>query len=133
MRKVKVGSEPYEEGIRWVEYSARTVVHCMIFGHKNYIKNGQPEKNMNSLSMDKLIIPGSNVFRVCYMDGGKLRQDTSFSWRRAGEEVARPGIYRLVWKLDKEGNLESTHEGLVYCAHCEDVKEVFETVLTKKV
>ena len=134
MRKVKVGSSPYEEGIRWVEYSGRTVVHCMIFGHKNYIKNGQPHKNMNSLSMDELIVPGSNLFRVCYMDdGGKLREDTSFSWRRAGEEVARPGINRKMWKLDKEGNLESTHEGLLCCAHCKDVKKIVETHLAKRV
>ena len=45
----------------------------------------------------------------------------------------RQGISRLMWKLDKKGNLASIHEGLVYCAHCEDVKNVVETVLTKRV
>ena len=138
IRKVKVGSALYEEGIRWIQYSGRTALNVMVIGHKNYIKNGQPKKDFaqkrNSLSMDELIIPGSNLFRVCYMDdGGKLREDTSFSWRRAGEEVARPGIYRKMWKLDEEGNLESTHEGLLYCAHCKDVKKIVETHLAKRV
>ena len=93
IRKVKVGSALYEEGIRWIQYSGRTALNVMVIGHKNYIKNGQPEKNLdqkrNSLSMDELIIPGSNLFRVGYLDGGTLRQDTWYSWRRTGEEVAR--------------------------------------------
>ena len=45
----------------------------------------------------------------------------------------RPGLARLMWKLDNQGNLANTHEGLVYCAHCKDVKKVVETVLTKRV
>ena len=45
----------------------------------------------------------------------------------------RLGIYRLTWKLDKDGNLENTRQGLAYCAYCKDVKEVVETVLTERV
>ena len=38
-----------------------------------------------------------------------------------------------MWKLDREGNLTSIRQGLRYCAHCEQVKEVVETVLTERV
>ena len=37
----------------------------------------------------QVIIPGSNLFCVGYLDKGTLRQDTWYSWRKAGEEVAR--------------------------------------------
>ena len=115
MSKVKLGSPLYKEGSGWIETSGRAVLNCMILGHKNYIKNAQAD-NMNLLSMKEFIVPGSNIFRISYMDGVKLRKDTSFSWRRAGEKVVRQGLNRLMWKLDTEGNLRSTHEGLFYCA-----------------
>ena len=41
------------------------------------------------ISLHQVIIPGSNLFRVDYLDGGTLRQDTWYSWRRRGEQVAR--------------------------------------------
>ena len=37
----------------------------------------------------QLIIPGSNLFRAGYLDGGTLRLDTCYSWRREEEKVAR--------------------------------------------
>ena len=35
-----------------------------------------------------------------------------------------------MWKLDKEGNLEQTRQGLRYCPHCKEVKQIVETFLT---
>ena len=90
-----------------------------MLGHTNFNKNGQLADSMNLLSMNEVknhflssksvkgesiacckpcpmlisshqvIIPGSNLFRVGYLDGGTLRQDTWYSWRTRGEEVAR--------------------------------------------
>ena len=38
-----------------------------------------------------------------------------------------------MWNLDKEGNLEETRQGLLYCAHCDDVQKIVVTFLTKRV
>ena len=43
----------------------------------------------NILKHHQLIIPGSNIFRVGYVDRGTLRQDIWYSWRRNFWEVAR--------------------------------------------
>ena len=45
----------------------------------------------------------------------------------------RPGIYRNMWKLDKDGNMTKTCQGLAHCANCDDVKKVVETVSMKRV
>ena len=41
-------------------------------------------------------------------------------------------MFRQIWRLDKEGNLISIYQGLRYCLHCEEVKEVVDTVLSKR-
>ena len=38
-----------------------------------------------------------------------------------------------MWKLNREGNLVNTRQGLAWCAHCGDVMKVVETVLAKRV
>ena len=47
----------------------------------------------------------------------------------------RPGIYRNMWKLDKEGNLTKICQGLAHCSAggCDDVKKIVETVTMKRV
>ena len=100
----------------------------------------------------KVMVPGSNLFCVGHLDRGALRQDAWYSWRWPGEKTARkkriifkkiliflilihfrPGIYRNMWKLDKEGNMTKTCQGLAHCANCEDVKKVVDTVSMKRV
>ena len=56
-----------------------------------------------------------------------------YSWFSLSLFWSRPGIYQLAWKLDKEGNLVNTRQGLARCRHCDDIKEVVETVLTTRV
>merc|ERR1711934_40338 len=99
-------------------------LNYMVLGHTNFNTYTKLENNMNRMSMYKLVIPGSEIFRVGYVDGGSLRLDTRYSWRRSGEEMARPGIYQQMWKLDKEGNLTSIRQGHAYCSHCDGVKQL---------
>ena len=106
---------------------------CIVLGHTNFIKNAHAGRNINFLSMNKLIVPFSNIFRLGYVDGRTLRQDTWYTWRRRYWEEPRQEIYQQTWKLDKEGNLTSIRQVHFYCAHCEDVKQVVETVLTERV
>ena len=37
----------------------------------------------------QMIIPGSEVFHVGFMENGTLRQDIYYSWRKSGEDKAR--------------------------------------------
>ena len=94
----------------------------------------------------QVIIPGSNLFRVGYMDGGTLRQDTWYSWRRTGEEVARSIFFFwdfpiLIqarnafanvevgqgWELDKDP------PGSPLLSSLEGVKYVVATLVTERV
>ena len=106
---------------------------CIVLGHTNFIKNAHAGRNINFLSMNKLIVPFSNIFRLGYVDGRTLRQDTWYTWRRKYWEEPRQEIYQQTWKLDKEGNLTSIRQVHFYCAHCKDVKQVIQTLLTERV
>ena len=130
----------YKEGVRWTEclesgyQVGKPDVSHMVLGHTNLNKNSQ-WTNMRStnMSMKKLIIPFSTLFRLGYVDGRTLRQDTWYSWRRRYCETPRLGMSRQTWKLDNEGNLTTIRQAHVYCTQCKEVKQVVQTVRTKRV
>ena len=45
----------------------------------------------------------------------------------------RPGMFRQMWKLDKEDNLVSIRQGLYYCPLCKGVKQTVDTALAERV
>ena len=74
--KVEVGSALYKEGIRWTEtgQADTSMTSYMVLGHTKFNKNSQRNKIL--FSMNKLIIPDSNLFHIGFVDGRTLRQDT---------------------------------------------------------
>ena len=136
--KVEVGSALYKKGVRWTEIMESESMgkydgEHMVLGHTNFHQHTQWINNIDFISMNKLIIPFSSIFRLGYVDGRTLRQDTWYSWRRRYWEAARPGMYRQMWKLDKEGNFTSIRQALIHCPQCEEVKQIVQTVLTERV
>ena len=47
------------------------------------------ENKLHNNNVKELIIPGSNIFCVGYLDRGTVRQDIWYSWRRSENEMAR--------------------------------------------
>ena len=139
--KVEVGSALYKNGVRWTEIMESESMgkydgEHMVLGHTNFHQHTQWINNTDFtdfISMNKLIIPFSSIFRLGYVDGRTLRQDTWYSWRRRYWEEARPGMLRQMWKLDKEGNFTIIRKAHAYCEKCEGVKQIEETLLTERV
>ena len=81
-----------------------TIIISQVLGHTNFNSNAQQENNLrkfstrtvtmifkviSSMSDNQVMVPDSNIFRVGYMDGQTLKQDTWYSWRIVGEELIR--------------------------------------------
>jgi hypothetical protein len=82
MNEVKINCCAWH-GMAWpeVQGASRLLVYLL--------DSDLPYPVQPNIQYHQLIIPGSNMLRVGYVDGGTLRQDTWYSWRKAGEEVAR--------------------------------------------